>query len=57
MSNFQYIYKATITTDKTTKQYLGSMEIASNKDTEITNLHLIILTKDTQQNYQTIFGF
>ena len=49
------ICKATITTDKTTNKYLGSTGIALNKDTETTNLHLITLTKDTQQNYQTIF--
>ena len=28
----------------------------SNKDTETTILHLIILTKDTQQNYLITFG-
>ena len=50
------MYIATITTDKTTKKYLGSTGIASNKDRESTNLHSITLPEDTQQNYQTIFG-
>ena len=30
-------------------------EIPSNKDTETTNLYLIRVTKDTQQNYKIIF--
>ena len=34
----------------------NSRETPSNKDTETTNLHLIISKKDTQQNFLTIIG-
>ena len=50
------IYRATITTNKTTEQHIGSTGNSFKKDTETTSLHSITLTKDTQQNYQTIFG-
>ena len=58
--NNQYLvsnimYRATISSNKTTKQYLDKQEILSNYVIEITNHHSKILTKDIQQNWQTTF--
>ena len=51
------IYKATITTDKTTNKSNDPREIASNRDTKTTNLHSITLTKDTQQTVKLYLEF
>ena len=57
MPNFQYNIQSI--NQKPKKQLNNTQdprEIDLNKDIETTGLHLITLTKDTLQIYQTVFG-